>query len=263
MMLTPLRSFATSAIKTWPTVARGLRRAAQAVGDLAFPARCAFCHCDLESSGDRIQLCDACRSQLARPLGAVCQRCASVIPQVEVDRPDCFTCRKSRLRFMRTICLSKYDSELRVSVLRVKHARAEALALALADMLVALRGDDLRLLATEVLIPVPMHWRRRLHAGTNNPELVAERLGRHLGIPVVQRSLVRCRNTPKQSGLSPNERISNVRGAFAVRRPNSVTGRRILLVDDVLTTGATCNEATRALLDAGAAEVSVATLARA
>jgi ComF family protein len=195
-------------------------------------------------------------------MGTICRRCAAVIPEIEVGRPDCFSCRKSRLRFVRTICLSKYDAELQKAVLKVKHPSAEVLALALADMLVALRGDDLRALAADVIVPVPMHWRRRLLAGTNNPELVAERLGKHLGLPIAQRSLVRCRHTPKQAG-SPNERISNVRGAFAVRRPKSIAGRRVLLVDDVLTTGATCNEATRALLDAGADEVTVSTLARA
>jgi ComF family protein len=102
-----------------------------------------------------------------------------------------------------------------------------------------------------------------LRQGVNNPELLAERLGRRLGVPVINRSLVRRRHTPTQAGLSPRERHLNVRGAFAVRRPRRVVGRRILLVDDVMTTGATCNEATRCLLEAGAADVSVATLARA
>ena len=158
--------------------------------------------------------------------------------------------------------MSKYENELRKAVLRLKYVGAEALALALADLLVALRGDDLRSLAPDVLMPVPMHWRRRLFSGTNNPEIVAERLGRRLGLKVDPRSLVRKRHTPKQSGLSPQARFENVRGAFAVRRPKWIAGRRVLLLDDVLTTGATCNEATRALLSAGAADVVVAALAR-
>jgi ComF family protein len=167
------------------------------------------------------------------------------------------------VRFSRAICLSKYDGELKEAVKRIKHSQWESLAFALAELLFDKHRDDLRALSADAVIPVPMHWWRRLRQGVNNPELAAERLGRRLGVPVVYRSLFRRRHTPTQTGLSPRERLLNVRGAFAVRRPRSIVGRRILLVDDVMTTGATCNEAARCLLAAGAADVSVVTLARA
>jgi ComF family protein len=193
----------------------------------------------------------------------LCRRCAAPIPQIEVGRLDCPLCRRAKFRFGRAICLSKYDADLRKAVLRVKHAHSEALAVALADFLFSLRGDELRLLHAETVAAVPMHWRRRLSYGTNNAELVAQRLARRLGVPVTASSLYRKRHTPKQSGLSSRERISNVKGAFAVRRAKDFANRHVLLVDDVLTTGATCNEAARAILESGAADVSVVTLARA
>jgi ComF family protein len=245
----------------WPGF---ITRGVQAVWDLAFPPHCSFCGHDWDSAaGDRIGLCGDCRTCLGRPLGTVCRRCARIVPEIDGDEADCFQCRKTKLRFSRTICLSKYDSELRTAVLRLKRSRSEALAFALAELLFAHRGDDLKSLAADILVPIPMHWRRRWRNGVNNPELLAEQLGRRLHVSVVSRSLVRRRHTPTQTGLSPPERLLNVRGAFAVRRGRPLVGRRILLIDDVMTTGATCNEATRCLLESGAAEVSVATLARA
>jgi ComF family protein len=185
------------------------------------------------------------------------------VPEISAAQPDCFQCRRTKLRFSRAICLSKYDGDLRAAVLRIKHIHFEALAFALAELLFSKRADDLQSLSIDVVVPIPMHWRRRLLQGMNNPELLADRLARRLAVPVVKGSLVRRRHTPKQFDLSPAERLLNVRGAFAIRRKSPVVGRHILLVDDVMTTGATCNEATRCLLEAGAVGVSVTTLARA
>ena len=107
-----------------------------------------------------------------------------------------------------------------------------------------------------------MFWTRRLRRGKNNPEILASCLAKHLGISMRRNALVRCRNTPPQAGLPPSQRFLNMRGAFRVRRPEFVKNPRVLLVDDVLTTGATCSEAAKVLKKAGAALVAVAVVAR-
>ena len=125
------------------------------------------------------------------------------------------------------------------------------------------RRDRLLELQADVVIPIPMFWARWLHRGTNNPEVLASCLGKSLGIPVRRRILVRHRNTLPQADLPPSRRFQNVRGAFRVRRGATLKDARVLLVDDVLTTGATCSEAAKMLKRAGAAWVGVAVVARA
>ena len=112
----------------------------------------------------------------------------------------------------------------------------------------------------DLIIPIPLHPRRKRRRGYNQSELLAAPLARDLGLPMNPRGLRRVRHTAPQVGLGPEERHDNVRGAFAA--DDSFTGRRVLLIDDVLTTGATMRAAAEALLAAGAASVSAYCLAR-
>ena len=126
--------------------------------------------------------------------------------------------------------------------------------------------DDLRvrgvLAGAAVLVPVPLHPRRRRARGFNQSELLARELGRRAGIAVAAAALVRRQDTPPQTGLSAAARRANVRGAFAVRHRSQVSGRAVVLVDDVLTTGATAAACAQALRAAGAREVRLLTAAR-
>jgi ComF family protein len=115
----------------------------------------------------------------------------------------------------------------------------------------------------DLVVPVPMFWTRRLRRGINSPDVLARCLGESLQKPVRRDVLVRRVNTLPQADLSPAQRRTNMHGAFRVRRPDDVKNARILLVDDVLTTGATCNEAAKMLKRAGASSVVVAVIARA
>jgi ComF family protein len=112
-------------------------------------------------------------------------------------------------------------------------------------------------------VPIPMHWTRRIGRGINNPDVLAQCLAKSLGIPLRRDILVRRVNTTPQAALPPSKRFENLHGAFRVRRPQAADGARVLLVDDVLTTGATCSEAAKMLKRAGAAAVFVAVVARA
>ena len=113
----------------------------------------------------------------------------------------------------------------------------------------------------DVLVPVPLHPRREWQRGLNQAAFLARRLGRRFGLPVAPRALRRVRHTPPQAG-DPEDRRRNVRGAFVVGRPAQIAGRHVLLIDDVLTTGATANECARTLRRAGARRVGVFTFAR-
>lgn len=117
--------------------------------------------------------------------------------------------------------------------------------------------------AADLLVPVPLSRERRRERGFNQSELMARRLARLAGLRCYPAALIRRRETWSQAGLSREERERNVRGAFHVPDPHRINGRRILLLDDVLTTGATVAACAAALKKAGAATVSVITVARA
>ncbi len=112
----------------------------------------------------------------------------------------------------------------------------------------------------DAIVPMPIHWTRRLSRGFNQSELLARELSRHTGLPVLT-ALQRTRRTRKQSDLTGAQRRRNVKGSFSASR-NHVQGRRVLLVDDVLTTGSTVNEAAAELKRKGALRVAVLTVAR-
>ena len=145
----------------------------------------------------------------------------------------------------------------------MKRPTHNGLSVAMGRLLAQRRRDRLLELQSDIVIPVPMFWARRFHRGTNNTEVLANCLAKSLDIPARRRILVRHRHTQPQADLPPSRRFQNVRGAFRVRRPDVVEGARVLLVDDVLTTGATCSEAAKVLKQAGAASVAVAVVARA
>ena len=175
----------------------------------------------------------------------------------------CPLCQKTTLRFDTVIPLGAYDAELREAVLRMKRPAHDRLSLAMGRLLVAQRREQLVGLGPDLIVPIPMFWWRRLGRGKNSPDVLASCLAKSLGVPMRRRALVRRRNTQPQAGLPPSRRFLNMQGAFRVRRPKAVKDARVLLVDDVLTTGATCSEAAKMLKQAGAAMVAVAVVARA
>jgi ComF family protein len=181
------------------------------------------------------------------------------------ERATCPKCHQFRLQFDATWPLGAYEGELREAVLRTKRLAHESLSVALGQLLAQRRSAELARFQPDVVVPIPMHWWRRTLRGVNSPEILAEQIGRRLGCSVRRRALVRCRSTRPQKDLSPHERFSNVRGAFRLRRgrPDRWQGSHVLLVDDILTTGATCSEAAGVFKRAGAAVVAVVVLARA
>ena len=226
--------------------------------DLVFPPECAVCRHALESSGDGL-VCPPCRSQLVGTGG--CPRCGAGSAAATAD--GCPQCRHERYHFDGVVRLGSYAGALRSAVLAIKRPQRRGLAIALGDLLIDARLAPLASCAVDAVVPVPMHWSRRLWRGANSPETIAERLTRNLGVPLAAHLLARRRRTAPQASLPPTRRVRNVRGAFRSGRHADLPGARLLLVDDIMTTGATVNEAARVLRQAGAAAVVVAVLARA
>jgi ComF family protein len=175
---------------------------------------------------------------------------------------NCPLCRGFSFQFETVVALGTYANQLREVVLALKRGGAEPIARAMGGLYHEMRGERIRALCPTLVAPVPMHWLRRLVRKGNSPDTLAAQVAGFLHVPCRVRLLKRTRNTKPQKGLTPKERFRNMAGAFALTTGYDIRGARILLVDDVMTTGATCNEAATTLKRAGAAAVFVAVLAR-
>jgi ComF family protein len=174
----------------------------------------------------------------------------------------CALCRSGLRGFDAAYSFGAYETVLRELIHLYKYGKIQTLAQPLGDLLLkALPRDE----QFDGVVPVPLHWRRRWQRGFNQSELLARAVGRHTGIPVIA-ALRRARHTAIQAGLSNSSRRRNVTGAFVCRRgaaARGIEGRRILLIDDVMTTGSTAAACAAALKRAGARRVALLAVARA
>jgi ComF family protein len=138
----------------------------------------------------------------------------------------------------------------------------EYLAISFARWMGEFMREHVDAASLDAVVPVPLHWRRFHYRGFNQAVALARPLARQFSLPLISRVLRRTRHTVPQVELQPEERVKNIRGAFSVRQPARIKGLRLLLVDDVFTTGATLNECARVLKAAGAASVTAFTLTR-
>lgn len=237
------------------------RMCAQGFLDLVLPDVC--CGCGGQLAGDN-GLCPQCSLSLLTLIATpYCPRCgASAGPHVPVSADGCNVCPAPMPRYSRLVRLGPYEPPLRPIIREMKFRRQEAMLRRLGDLLAqALEGqcpdDDF-----DLVMPVPMHWVRRIARGGDHARGLGRCLARQLRLPLGD-ELVRIRHTPQQAHLSRSARLQNMRGAFDVIRPRGIASAKILLVDDVSTTGATANEAARTLLDAGASNVTLAVIAKA
>lgn len=194
--------------------------------------------------------------------GCVCNRCGQPLALDLGADALCAACIGRPPKWQNARAALQYDDVSRIPILALKRAgRRDGLKVMANWMVTAGAG----LLAdSDLIIPVPLHYRRLVSRGYNQSGWLASAIGKQAQKPVDHATLIRARATPSQAGLSPRARFRNVSGAFQVsaRKANKIKGKTIILVDDVLTTGATLSAATKALKRAGAAEIRVLVLAR-
>lgn len=188
-----------------------------------------------------------------------CRSCrtpfANAFPLDETGR--CAICAAGGRGFDFVCSYGAYEGTLRELIHLFKYSQVSTLDDALGAMaLKAVPIDE----AFDAVVPAPLHWRRRFSRGFNQSDLLARRIAGARRLPVI-RALARVKNTASQTGLTPAQRRANLAGAFRARK--RVEGMRVLLVDDVLTTGSTADACARALKKAGARSVTVITVARA
>jgi ComF family protein len=240
---------------------------------VAFPTRCPFCASEL-TSDLWLRICRDCWASLEPWTGPLCARCGlpfSSSRALDSSLAQCGACRRAETAFDGARSFGLYTGKLRLAVLRVKFNADERLGVRLGELLESIWSSFPQLAESSStrIVPVPLHPSRRRERGFNQSELLAAGLAhalkrRHGSAPRIAAScLRRKRATAPQIGLSVAARRENLRGAFEVVEADALDGRIVVLVDDVMTTGATVSACARALKRAGAAQVLALTLARA
>lgn len=225
--------------------------------NLFFPAQCLACEALVPAHGT---LCTSCWKEVPFISEPMCACCGLPLEFAVDENTLCGECLREHPPYSRARSAFVYNEHSRALILKLKYQDELYLAPIFARWLKK-AGADL-IAASDLILPVPLHWRRMVGRRYNQSLLLARALAKESSLTLLADGLTRTRHTPQQAGLTRIQRQKNVKGAFAVRDKTLIQNRSILLIDDVMTTGATLNACTEILLKAGAAQVNVLTLAR-
>ncbi len=231
---------------------------------LIYPNACLICDAlETESAPVWHGLCMPCYSAIATDEASVCPKCAATVgPHTDVS-DGCFACRTRSFAFEETVRLGPYTGKLQEAIVRIKFSPGEPLAERLGLVFSQERVTWLKGKNIELVVPVPLHWKRRWTRGFNQAATLAREVANAMNVEFQPGALRRIKAASQHVQPSATARRENISGAFVCSPRASLKARTVLLVDDVMTTGSTVGEAARVLKAAGAAKIYVAVLARA
>lgn len=233
----------------------------KALLDMLFPPLCHVCRCFLAETTE-IYLCDGCREKIIPIDSPLCQICGVPFATENGSDHTCGPCLTTHRPFSGARAAARFEGPMQELIHRFKYGKKVHLSRPLGLLTVAALSNIPQAFSADFLVPVPLHRRRLRERGFNQSQLIGRVLAKSWNIPLAVHNLRRSRWTPPQTGLSAAEREKNIRGAFSVARPDRFSGKRLLLVDDVYTTGSTVTECAKTLCRSGAKEVFVVTVAR-
>lgn len=241
------------------TTTRLLTQLQKTALDAIFPPGCVSCAEPIDTPGN---LCGRCWPEMTYISAPYCDICGFPFEYDAGDGFVCATCLRQPPVFARARAVLKYDDASRDMILGYKHSDQTNRAPTFANWM-SRAGAEL-INDCDVICPVPLHHKRLIKRRFNQSALLAGEIGKLNDKPVIHDLITRKRPTKSQGGLSAKARLRNVRGVFEITpaRKNSLDGTVVLLIDDVLTTGATVNACSRSLIEGGAAKVDVLTFSR-
>jgi ComF family protein len=242
-----------------------MRDAAGGLVAVVMPDDCRVCERPrLDAS--RLPVCKDCLSSFWLILDPVCGVCGRpLLPESQAGSTEgrlCALCRRGVYAFDAARSFAAYDPSLMRTVTLLKHEAIRPLAKWFGQKLADVARHSLSGISAQVVVPVPLHPERQRQRGYNQAELLARAVAGQLGLPLETRAIQRQIPRPPKLRLSRHERWETARGAYAALPGGRIDNRRVLLVDDVFTTGATLDACARALRSAGAAQVAAVTVAR-
>ncbi len=242
----------------------GARRFIGLALDGLFPRPCVACENDRDGEG--FFLCASCHSGVRRIVSPICDLCGQP-GEMDYDYPGeefvCGLCRHEPYAFQQARSLGYYESALKLLIRHLKYRKQPGVMREIRLLLDDYFAQEKLDRNGFIIIPIPLFAKRMKERGFDQAFLIAKELAGILDLPVMSGLLTRVRDTPFQASLARPKRLENIKGSFLAKHPDQVKGRKILLVDDVLTTGSTCNEAAKILKQSKADCVHVFTLARA
>jgi len=247
------------------SVPRWMQTFGGAITSVLFPSGCRLCDA-LLTRADRLPVCDTCLQSFASLATEVCEKCGQPWKLEDAEEEASAVCRECRERgfaFDAARSFGVYEGTLAKAIVLLKYEELEPLGAWFAKRLAEVARGLPEKFQPNLIVPVPLHRTRRKERGFNQVDLFGKPLARMLGIPYRPVLLTRKRPRPEKQLLHFDERWAAVHGAFVIREGGRVDNFRILLLDDVMTSGATLDACSRALCDAGAKSVAGLTIARA
>ncbi len=233
----------------------------RAAVDLVYPRNCQICE-QVLAENERGVICGACLGTAKRIEPPCCRQCALPFDGEPKETFSCGYCQDLKFSFSRAVTACRAEGVVREAIHRFKYNRQMYFGGHLEDWLIGAARRWIEWCEVDAIVPVPLHSRKQREREFNQAEVLARSLSRAVNLPVLCNVVCRVKDTPTQTRLTARERRQNLRGAFAVRRPEAVAGRRLVLVDDVFTTGVTLDSCAKVLRVEGAQNIIALTVAR-
>jgi ComF family protein len=239
-----------------------LRRLINGLVDIVYPKTCLACKNKIESAAIDNLVCAQCWAKIKRNTPPFCHSCGRHLEKSDFVKNICPCCLKSRLHFDRAFSPCAYTGVIKELIHAFKYNNRDYLGLPLSRLMIEfIREYNLPMGYLDFIVPIPLHKTRLREREFNQAQILAKFIAAEFKKEVLSDALLRLRHTKTQTELETQERLLNVKGSFSVNNNREIKGKNILLVDDVLTTGATSSEAAHTLKDAGTNIVFVLTLA--
>ncbi|MCK5236976.1 MAG: ComF family protein [Deltaproteobacteria bacterium] len=233
-----------------------------AIADIIVPHTCPLC----AVVGYSVGFCSACSVEFTPPASPHCDRCQTPFTGTIHSKNLCSLCIKEAKKISRSFSTARsacvYDGNIRKAITRFKYHNQTEFSLPLALLTQSLVSSLANASADVIIMPVPLHKRRLKKRGFNQSLMLARRLSKSLSLSLDYKTLMRVRDTTPQVELTPKERVENVKNAFGVTNAAAIKDKKIIIIDDVYTTGATLSESAKELMSAGASDVIAVTVAR-
>jgi len=238
------------------------KRMIKGLADIVYPKICLGCKQKLKAPAPYDLICGECWSKIKRNSPPFCHSCGRHLDKKNLAKNICPACLRQKTHFDRAFSPCVYDGIIKELIHEFKYRNKDHLGAPLSRLMIDfIREYNLPIDCLDFIMPVPLHKTRFREREFNQAQILAEAISKEFKKPSLTDVLLRHRHTRTQTDLKTQERLGNVKGSFSINRLEDITGRNILLVDDVLTTGATSSEAAGVLKEAGANIVFVLTLA--
>lgn len=230
--------------------------------DLIYPEEGICFICDTyDESVNEGHICSQCREKLNFISDNKCSICGKPLKDNPLIK-KCYNCKKHPYYFTRAISAVEYHGTIKEAIYKYKYGKKTYMYKTFGPILVqAIRASNIDISDIDIIVPVPLHRMKTIKRGFNQSELLGKYISQSFNIPLNTKNLIRHKKTLRQNNLDRSDRRSNIKNAFRVMKKENFVGKRVILVDDIFTTGATVDECSKVLVNAGAKEIIVVTLA--